>query len=48
MRKFKIEIEILRQKVYTTVEAIDKRTAQAQAYDRVKKCKKEITDVIEL
>lgn len=48
MKKFKIEIEVLRQKVYTTVEAVNKTTAQAMAYDRIKKCKKEITDVIEL
>lgn len=48
MKKFKIEIEVLRQKVYTTVEAVNKTTAQAIAYDRIKKCKKEITDVLEL
>lgn len=48
MKKFKIEIEVLKQKVYTTIEAGSRTAAQAMAYDRIKKCKKEITDVIEL
>ena len=48
MKKYKIEIEILRQKIYVTVESTSRVIAQTLAYERVKKCKKEITNIIEL
>lgn len=48
MKKYRIRFEIFKQKVWVTVEGVSRMAAQAEAYRKIKQCKKEITEIVEL
>jgi 16S rRNA G966 N2-methylase RsmD len=48
MKKFRIGFEVFGQMVWITVEAGSRTAAQAIAYDKMKKSRKMIKEVVEL
>lgn len=48
MRKYKIGFEIFGQMTWITVEAISRTAAQSIAYDKMKKARKNIKEVVEV